>query len=118
MRAISILLCVIFLSSCMSDREFLLRKQQLKNQAAHPSTIDILRLEGPIKIEILEGGKVGVTAPNQPFTVVDIPDGVKSQVDLVNHLITVGAITFIGSKALSKSSGTKTKVINNNAATP
>lgn len=112
MKILSVFLCmVLLLVSCMSEREYQLRNQQLKNQAAHPATFDVLSVEGPVKIEILEGGIARVTAPNQPFKEIPIPDGVSSEVELAKHLISTGAIVFIGNKALNKAGRTKTTVI-------
>ena len=99
------ILTTIFLSGCMSDMEYHLRSQQLKNQAAHPSTFDVLSVEGPINIEILEGGNAKVTAPGQPFREIAIPDGIKNQTELVKHLVNIGAISVVGWKALDKASG-------------
>lgn len=104
----------VILLSCMSDREYQLRKRQLENQAAHEPTFSPLTVEGPIKIELLKGGKVAVTAPSQPFREIPIPDGVKTQTDLIRHLVSVGAISVVGWRALDKASG-DTTTINNNA---
>lgn len=106
------------LSSCMTDREYQLRKHQLDNQASHPTTYDLFSVEGPIKIEIAEGGKAKVTVPNQPFKEISIPDGVKTQADLIKHLISVGAISVVGWRAIDDASdGAKTyNTTNNNAA--
>lgn len=100
--------------SCMSDREYQLRKRQLENQAAHQPTYSPLTVEGPIKIELQKGGKVAVTSPSQPFREIPIPDGVRTQTDLIRHLVSVGAISIVGWRALDKASG-DTTTINNNA---
>lgn len=108
--------CVMamFLFSCMSDREYQLRKQQLANQAAHQPTFSPLTVEGPIEIRLQKGGKVSVTAPNQPFREIPIPDGVRTQTELVSHLIDIGAISVLGWKSLDSANGSS-KIINNNA---
>lgn len=107
------LLCMLMFG-CMSDREYQLRKRQLDNQASHQPTYSPLTVEGPIKIELQEGGKVAVTSPSQPFREISIPDGVRTQTDLIRHLVSVGAISIVGWRALDKSSGDST-TINNNA---
>ena len=106
---------VMFLSGCMSDKEYTLRKKQFENQAKHPTTFDVATISGPVKVEIGEGGVVRVTAPNQPFKEIHIPDGMKTQAELIQHLVDIGAITVIGWKALDEAKG-NTKTINNNAA--
>lgn len=107
------LLCVLAFG-CMSDREYQLRKHQLENQASHQPTYSPLTVEGPIKIELQKGGKVAVTSPSQPFREIPIPDGVRTQTDLIRHLVSVGAISIVGWRALDKASGDST-TINNNA---
>lgn len=107
------LLCMLVFG-CMSDREYQLRKRQLENQAAHQQTYSPLTVEGPIKIELQKGGKVAVTSPSQPFREIPIPDGVRTQTDLIRHLVSVGAISIVGWRALDRASGDST-IINNNA---
>ena len=105
-------------TACMSDREYQLRKRQLENQAAHPATYEPMSFEmrGPVKLELVDGSqlKVRVTAPGQPFREIPIPDGIRSQTDLVRHLVDVGAISVIGWKAIDGAKG-RTTTINNNA---
>ena len=105
-------------TACMSDREYLLRKRQLDNQAAHPATYEPMSFEmrGPVKLELVDGSqlKVRVSAPGQPFREIPIPDGIRSQTDLVRHLVDVGAISVIGWKAIDGAKG-RTTTINNNA---
>lgn len=108
------------LVGCMTEQEYYLRKKQLENQAAHPATFEPMSVEmtGPIKLELVDGSqlKVRVTAPGQPFREIAIPDGIRSQADLVRHLVDVGAISILGWKALDGAKGT-TNVTNNAGAT-
>lgn len=108
------------LVGCMTEQEYYLRKKQLENQAAHPATFEPMSFEmtGPVKLELVEGSqlKVRVTAPGQPFREIPIPDGIRSQTDLVRHLVDVGAISILGWKALDGAKGT-TNVTNNAGAT-
>lgn len=108
------------LVGCMTEQEYYLRKKQLENQAAHPATYEPMTFEmsGPIKLELVDGSqlKVRVTAPGQPFREIPIPDGIRSQADLVRHLVDVGAISILGWKALDGAKGT-TNVTNNAGAT-
>ena len=106
-------------TACMSDEEYLLRKRQLDNQARHPATYEPMSFEmiGPVKLELVDGSqlKVRVTAPGQPFREIPIPDGIRSQTDLVRHLVDIGAISVIGWKALDGAKGRTTNVTNHNA---
>ena len=99
-KFIGVCLAVALLSGCMSDREYQLRAKQLRNQANHPATYDLFTVEGPVKFELAENGKAKVTVPGQPFREIPIPDGVRTQADLVKHLVNVGAIGALGWKAL------------------
>ena len=108
------------LVGCMTEQEYYLRKKQLENQAAHPATFEPMSFEmtGPVKLELVEGSqlKVRVTAPGQPFREIPIPDGIRSQTDLVRHLVDVGASSILGWKARDGAKGT-TNVTNNAGAT-
>ena len=115
-RLTSLLLTLLFVSGCMSDKEFWLRQQQMKNLASYPPNYEVITLEGAVTIEIKEGGKVAVRQPNQPMKELYIPDGISTQEQLVSHLIDIGAITVLGWKAIKNAKTTKTTVINNNNA--
>ena len=105
--AAMILALSVLAPSCMSDKEWQLRNKQLNNQANHPVTYDALDLTGPITVEVKEGGRVVVKAPNQPFKEVQIPDGIKTQEQLIAHLLDIGAITVLGYKALKEAGHNK-----------
>ena len=117
--AVAAILLGGLVTACMSDREYLLRKRQLDNQAAHPATFEPMSVEmtGPIKLELVDGSqlKVRVTAPGQPFREIAIPDGIRSQTELIQHLVNVGAISVLGWKAIDGAKG-RTTTINTNAA--
>lgn len=105
---VTILLGITFFCpSCMSDKEWQLRNKQLENQANHKDSIDVLDITGPITVEVKEGGRVVVKSPNQPFKEVQIPDGIKTQEQLIAHLLDVGAITVLGYKALKEAGHNK-----------
>ena len=61
--AVAAILMGGLVTACMTDEEYQLRKHQLDNQAAHKPTFSPLTVEGPIKIELQQGGRVAVTAP-------------------------------------------------------
>lgn len=109
-------------TACMSDEEYLLRKRQLDNQARHPATYEPMSFEmtGPVKLELVDGSqlKVRVTAPGQPFREIPIPDGIRSQTELIQHLVNVGAISVLGWKAIDGAKGTTNVTNNAGAAQP
>lgn len=121
-NSISLMLCICILClmsfGCMSDKEYQLRSKQFKNQIAHQQIFDVFSAEGPVTIEIKEGGKVIIRTPNQPFQEIKIPDGIKTQEQLVSHLIDIGAISVLGWKALENHKGNSktTTTINNYGA--
>ena len=116
--AVAAILMGGLVTACMTDEEYQLRKHQLDNQAAHPATFEPMSVEmtGPIKLELVDGSqlKVRVTAPGQPFREIAIPDGIRSQTELIQHLVNVGAISVLGWKAIDGAKGT-TNVTNNHA---
>ena len=107
-------------TACMSDREYQLRRRQLDNQARHPATYEPMSVEmsGPIRLELVDGSrlKVRVSAPGQPFREIPIPDGIRSQADLVRHLVDVGAISVLGWKAIDGAKGRTTRITNSAGA--
>lgn len=113
--AVAAILLGGLVTACMTDEEYQLRKRQLDNQAAHKPTFSPLTVEGPIKIELQKGGRVAVTAPGQPFQEIAIPDGIRSQTELIQHLVNVGAISVLGWKAIDGAKGRTTNVTTNNA---
>ena len=113
--AVAAILLGGLVTACMTDEEYQLRKHQLDNQAAHKPTFSPLSVEGPIKIELQQGGRVAVTAPGQPFQEIAIPDGIRSQTELIQHLVNVGAISVLGWKAIDDAKGRTTNVTTNNA---
>ena len=117
--AVAAILLGGLVTACMTDEEYQLRRRQLDNQARHPATFEPMSFEmtGPVKLELVDGSqlKVRVTAPGQPFREIPIPDGIRSQTDLVRHLVDVGAISVIGWKAIDGAKGRNTNVTNNHA---
>ena len=113
--AVAAILLGGLVTACMTDEEYQLRKHQLDNQAANKTTFSPLTVEGPIKIELQQGGRVAVTAPGQPFQEIAIPDGIRSQTELIQHLVNVGAISVLGWKAIDGAKGRTTNVTTNNA---
>lgn len=104
-NTIAAVLAAAMLTGCMGDREYQLRKRQLKNQAAHPATYELFTVSGPFKLELAEGGAAKVAVPNQPFQAIPIPDGAATQAGLVKFLGGVAAGTALGFKALDGAGG-------------
>ena len=111
---ISALAC-LFLCSCMSDKEYQLRKQDMVNKANYPATYQPVRIKGPLQLD--KDSEIVVTVPSQPYTPTAIPDGQAIQASLVKDIATVSAVTAGAVYSIHKAQGRTTNTtINNNAA--
>ena len=103
--------------SCMSDKEYMLRKQDIEAKTAHPATYSPLVIKGPVTVP--EGGEMVITVPNMPYQQTAIPDGQAYQLKALGITATTAtAITggyFI--KSASKG-GDKTTINNYTTTTP
>ena len=109
------LLCFIFLTGCMSDREYRLRKKEIEAKAAHPATYDVITITGPF--EMKESAKLIATSPTQPWNDTDIPNGQEIQRAVIRDTIT-GAIIGYGFYKIGNVRGDTVHNTNNNYATP
>lgn len=96
-------------SGCMSDREYMLRKKNAENAAAHPATFDVLTIKGPVNIAA--GAELTAKAPSQPFVPLAVPDGIAAQTDLAKKAIGAALIGY----GVSKIGDSGDTTINNNA---
>ena len=116
-NTIAAVLAAAMLTGCMGDREYQLRKRQLKNQAAHPATYELFTVSGPFKLELAEGGAAKVAVPNQPFQAIPIPDGAATQAGVAKFLGGAAAATVLGWKALDGAGSTSVMKNSNNTTT-
>lgn len=72
-RLITAFAALACLTSCMTDKEFQLRKQDIDAKKAHPATYSPLVIKGPVNVP--EGGEMVITVPNMPYQPSNIPDG-------------------------------------------
>jgi hypothetical protein len=98
----------------MSDNEAYLRDRQLNNQANRPPTYPVTHIKGKFEFKSDENFEFILNVPLEQLDQIPIPDGMRTQADMVKYLVTTGAITFLGHKALN-GAGDTNKVINNNA---
>ncbi len=107
---------ILFVSGCMSDKEYRLRKKEIEAKANHPKTYDVITIEGPF--EMKEGAKLVATSPTQPWADTPIPNGQEIQRAIIRDAIT-GAIVGYGFYRIGHVSGHKTtNTTNNNYAAP
>lgn len=109
MKMILVLAMVMVLAGCMSDNEYMLRKENAINQSKHPATFPVLTIKGPVSIEA--GAELTATAPTQPFQPLAVPDGIAAQTDLAKKAIGAAVIGY----GLSRIGDSGDTTINNNA---
>ena len=94
----SILLAIIAiitagaLAGCMTDREYMLRKTNADNQAAHAQTYEPLVIKGPITLS--EGASITANTPSQPFQPLAVPDGMAAQRGIIRDVVTGAVIGY------------------------
>ncbi|MGN0866194.1 MAG: hypothetical protein ACI4SG_00750 [Oligosphaeraceae bacterium] len=88
------ILIAIFLASmaasCMTEREYQLRKRDLEAKAAHAPTYQPLLLQGPLSLE--KGASLAVTVPSQPFAPAEIPSDADSIRGTIQGAVSTGAL--------------------------
>ena len=107
MKLIMILALVMVFAGCMSDREYMLRKQNADNAGKHPQTFEVLTIKGPVNIAA--GAELTTRAATQPFQPLPVPDGVEAQRGIVRDVVT-GAVIGYGLHQAGHNSTTKTTV--------
>lgn len=114
---LSILSGVFLLSlcSCMTEREYQLRKTDLEAKKAHAPTYTPLVLTGPVSIE--KDASLVVTVPSQPFQPADIPSDADSIRQAIQGVTTTAAIVGGAAYGIHKANGSSSTTINNNATT-
>ena len=108
MKTISIILVLTLSCGCMSEREYMLRKENAVNASNHPATFPVLTIKGPVNIAA--GAELTATAPTQPFQPLTVPDGIATQAGLAKTAIGAALIGYGVSKIGDSGD---TKVINN-----
>ena len=109
MKLIIGLILILAMAGCMSEREYMLRKKNAENAAAHPATFDVLTIKGPVTIEA--GAELTAKAPSQPFQPLAVPDGIAAQTDLAKKAIGAALVGY----GVSKIGDSGDTTINNNA---
>ena len=107
MKILVVLIFAMAFAGCMSDREYMLRKKNAENAAAHPATFDVLTIKGPVNIAA--GAELTTRAATQPFQPLPVPDGIEAQRSIVRDVVT-GAVIGYGLHQAGHNSTTKTTV--------
>ena len=107
MKSIITLVLILALTGCMSEQEYMLRKANADNAAAHPATFDVLTIKGPVNIAA--GAELTTRAATQPFQPLPVPDGIEAQRGIVRDVVT-GAVVGYGLHQAGNSTSTKTIV--------
>lgn len=114
MRTLALALLLGLLASCMTEREYQLRKTDLDAKKAHEATYTPLVLKGPVSIE--KDASLVVTVPSQPFTPADIPSDADSIRQTIQGVATTAAIVGGAAYGIHEAKGSTTTTTINNTA--
>lgn len=110
MRTIAIITAILFATGCMSDREYQLRKADIKAKQSWPATYKPLTIKGPLTLD--KDSELVITVPNMPYSPTAIPDGQAYQLRALGiGAATAGAIT--GGYFIKRAGSGGDKTINN-----
>lgn len=112
MRIVTALIAAMCLTGCMGEREYMLRKRNAENQAAHEQVYDVAEITGPVTIG--QGASMVLRASTQPFQPIEVPDGVAAQRGIIRDVVT-GAV--IGYGLHQAAGGNSVKNSNNTTTT-
>ena len=84
------LLLAFLAASCMTEREYQLRRADIRAKSAHAPTYQPLVLQGPLSLE--DGASLAVTVPSQPYRPTDIPSDADSIRQAIQGTATTGAL--------------------------
>ncbi len=104
-------LFLLLLCSCMTEREYQLRKTDLDAKKAHAPTYTPLVLKGPVSIE--KDASLVVTVPSQPFAPADIPSDADSIRQTIQGVTTTAAIVGGAAYGIHKANGSTNTTTNN-----
>ena len=99
------LLLAFLAASCMTEREYQLRRADIRAKAAHAPTYQPLVLQGPLSLDA--GASLAVTVPSQPYVHTPIPDGAATQERVIGNLTQAAGIVGLGAMGIYKA-GDKT----------
>lgn len=84
------LLLAFLAASCMTEREYQLRRADIRAKAAHAPTYQPIVLQGPLSLE--DGASLAVTVPSQPYRPTDIPSDADSIRQAIQGTAATGAL--------------------------
>ena len=99
------ILLAFLAASCMTEREYQLRRADIRAKAAHAPTYQPLVLQGPLSLDA--GASLAVTVPSQPYVPTHIPDGAATQERVIGNLTQAAGIVGLGAMGIYKA-GDKT----------
>lgn len=106
---------MFLLCGCMSEREYMLRRQDVAAKQAWPATYQPIVIRGPLTLD--KDSELVITVPNQPFQHTPIPDGQAAQIGLAKDALHTAAILGGAIYSIRKANGSSTtNITNNNAA--
>ena len=93
------ILLAFLAASCMTEREYQLRRADIRAKAAHAPTYQPLVLQGPLSLD--------VTVPSQPYVPTPIPDGAATQERVIGNITQAAGLVGLGAMGIYKA-GDKT----------
>ena len=94
------ILLAFLAASCMTEREYQLRRADIRTKAAHAPTYQPLVLQGPLSLE--DGASLAVTVPSQPYVPTHIPDGAATQERVIGNLTQAAGLVGLGAMGIYK----------------
>ena len=88
----TMLILATSLTSCISKKEFMLRKKEIEAKANHPASYKVVELTGPF--EMKEGAVLTAFSPTQPWKNTDIPNGPEVQKAVIRDVLTGAVIGY------------------------
>lgn len=99
------ILLAFLAASCMTEREYQLRRADIRAKASHAPTYQPLVLQGPLSLE--DGASLAVTVPSQPYVPTHIPDGAATQERVIGNITQAAGLVGLGAMGIYKA-GDKT----------
>lgn len=94
------ILMAFLAASCMTEREYQLRRADIRAKAAHAPTYQPLVLQGPLSLDA--GASLAVTVPSQPYVPTTIPDGAATQERVIGNLTQAAGLVGLGAMGIYK----------------
>lgn len=90
-------------TSCMTEREYMLRRQDMEIKANHPATYTPIVIKGPVTLD--KDAELQVQVPTEPYRHTPIPDGQALQAQVVKDVVSTAALAGVAAYGIHEASG-------------